>query len=185
LPSQAVFVEYLYGSHAADYSTLAYQQTSAGDGGFSSIYIDDTYTSRYLGKHIAMGHNWLCDYPGFSADLRLETRDLLVRWSDYVRDYGYYRNSPASNYGAGGYDSRMMTALALDDAGDPEGQRLIDEMTAYRQAYVVPDLQNPAPSLLGGFWAEGWNYGALATRNVLLAGLAWAPPTRNGGGAPT
>src|SRR5262249_45451128 len=120
-----------------------------------------------------MGYDWLCDYPGFSADLRAETSNLLVRWSDYVRDQGYYRNSPASNYGAGGYASRMMTALALYDAGDPNGQRLIDEMAVYRQAYVLPVLQNPSPSNQGGFWAEGWNYGALATRNVLLAGLAW------------
>jgi hypothetical protein len=172
-PSQAVYVEYLYGTHAADFSTLAYQQTSAGDGGFNSIFIDDSYTSRYLGKHVAMGYDWLCGYPGFAPAVRDQASNLLVRWSDYVRDFGYYRNSPASNYGAGGYDSRMLTALALYGAGDPNGQRLIDEMTAYHQTYVVPVLQNPAPSLQGGFWAEGWNYGALATRNVLTAGLAW------------
>src|SRR5205807_10106914 len=52
---RAIFVEYVYGRHAPDFSSLAYQQTSAGDGGFNSIFVDEGYTSRYLGKHIAMG----------------------------------------------------------------------------------------------------------------------------------
>jgi hypothetical protein len=171
--SQAVFVEYVYGTHAADGSTLAYQQTSAGDGGFNSIYIDTTYTSRNLGKYIAMGYDWLNDYTGFTQTLRSEAANLLVRWSDYIRDNGYYANSPASNYGAGGYVSRMFTALALSGGRDPNGDRLVSEMAAYRQNNLVPVLQNPTTSLVGGFWSEGWNYGNLATRNVILAGLAY------------
>src|SRR5262249_4909572 len=54
--NQAVYVEYVHGTHSSDGSTLAYQQTSAGDGGFNSIYIDSTYTSRYLGKYLAIGY---------------------------------------------------------------------------------------------------------------------------------
>lgn len=168
---KAVFVEYIYGTHSADGSTLAFQETGSGDGGFNSILIDTSYTSRYLGKHLAMGLDWLDGYAGFSAALKSKVENMLVRWSDYVRDNGYYADSPASNYGAGGYDSRVMTALALDHR-TAEGPRLMSEVLAYRQANVLPLLQNPTTSLKGGFWAEGWNYGQLATENLLTAALA-------------
>jgi hypothetical protein len=168
---QAVLIEYIYGQHAPNYSTLAYQQTSGGGGGISSILVDDTYSSRFLGKHIAMGLDWLDGYPGLSSSLRQEAMNLLVRWSDYTRDRGYMKNSPASNYEAGAYVSRVMTALALAKR-HPEGPRLIKEVIAYRQKNLLPLLENERSSLKGGFWAEGWNYGQLATQNLLLAGLA-------------
>jgi hypothetical protein len=47
-------------------------------------------------------------------------------------------------------------------------------MELYRQANVLPALQNSLTSLKGGFWAEGWSYGDLATQNLLLAGLAFS-----------
>jgi hypothetical protein len=169
---KAIYVEYVYGTHAADGSTLAYQQTSGGDGGFNSVLIDDTYTSRYLGKDIAIGLDWLSGYVGLSPALQAQASALLVRWSDYVRDSGYYNNSPASNYGAGGYVSRVMTALALSDVGSSQGPRLLSEVVAYRNQHLLPLLQDPTDSLKGGFWAEGWSYGQLASENILEAGLA-------------
>jgi hypothetical protein len=168
---QAVFVEYVYGKHAADHSRLAYQQTSAGDGGFNSILIDTTYPSRYLGKHVAMGLDWLDGYAGLRPGLKKEAMDLLVRWSDHVRDKGYYNYSPASNYGAGGYVSRVMTALALAKR-HAAGPRLVKEVIAYRKDHLLPVLEDKRGSLRGGFWAEGWSYGKLGTENILLAGLA-------------
>src|SRR5262249_32869328 len=98
---------------------------------------------------------------------------MLVRWSDYVRDFGYQNNFAASNYGEGGYVSRMLTALALSNANDSNAPRLISEMITYRNTIVLPTLQNASTSLKGGCWAEGWGYGTLATQNLLLAGLAF------------
>jgi PKD repeat protein len=169
---QAIFVEYVYGTHSANGSTLAYQQTHDGTGGFNSIYIDTTYPSRYLGRYVALGLSWLQGYVGLSPALQSRAINLLVRWSDYVRDYGYYNTSPASNYGAGGYVSRVFTALALQGIDPTDGPRLLSEVLAYRQNYVLPLLQNPTTSLKGGFWAEGWNYGPLAAEGILLSGLA-------------
>src|SRR6185312_11748564 len=120
---------------------------------------DATYTSRNLGKYVAMGYDWLYDYVGLTAALKSEAASMLVRWSDYIRDNGYYSDSPASNYGAGGYVSRMFTALALSNANDSNAPRLINEMTAYRTDNVLPLFQDATSSLKGGFWAEGWNYG--------------------------
>jgi hypothetical protein len=168
---QALLVEYVYGTHRDDGSSLAYQQTSAGDGGFNSILIDTTYPSRYLGKHVAMGLDWLDGYPAFPAPVKEEALDLLVRWSDYVRDHGYYRGGPSSNYEAGAYVSRVLTALALARR-HPAGPRLLREVLEYRERVLLPMLEGEPPSLRGGFWPEGWNYGALAAQNLLLAGLA-------------
>jgi hypothetical protein len=170
--AQAVFVQYVYGRHK-DYSNLGYQQTSAGGGGFNSILIDEGYTARYLGKHLAMGLDWLADYPGLKPELQQEAADLLVRWSDYVRDHGYYKDSPESNYGTGEYVARMLTAIALANRRHPEGERLVKEIGTWREQNLIPKLTASDRSLKGGFWAEGWNYGALSTRNLLLAGLAY------------
>ena len=144
-----------------------------GDGGFNSILIDTSYTSRNLGKYISLGLDWLWGYAGLTTSLEQEASGLLVRWSDCVRDHGYYANSPASNYGAGGYVDPDVTALALSGGRSDQGGRLLAEVNYYRQANVVPLLQNPLNSLKGGFWAEGWSYGELAAENILLAGAAY------------
>src|SRR5262249_22712226 len=130
-----------------------------------------SYSSRFLGKHVAMGLDWLDGYKGLTPALREKAAGMLVRWSDYVRDQGYLRTSPGSNYGAGGYVNRGMTALALARR-HPPGPRLVAEVLAYRKKYVLPALRDETASLKGGFWAEGWNYGQLGTQNLLLAGLA-------------
>ena len=168
---EAVLVEYIYGKHASDYSTLAYQQTSMGDGGFNSVLVDDTFSYRYLGKHIPMGLDWLDGYPGLSNALKKEAMDLLVRWSDYIRDHGYRANFPEGNYGAAAYCGRVMTALALRKR-HRDGPRLLNEVLAYRQKILLQRLQAPNTSIKGGFWIEGWSYGFLAASNLILAGIA-------------
>src|SRR6266700_2720685 len=169
--NQVVWVAYLYGSHSDDGSTLAYQQTSAGDGGFNSILIDTTYTSRYLGKYMALGLDWLDGYVGFSAALKAEAIDLLKQWFNWLSANGYHYSSPASNYGAGSYCSQVFTALALQGR-DADAPAMLSQMLTYRTANFLPLLQNQTASLVGGFWAEGWNYGPLATQNILHASLA-------------
>lgn len=169
--NQAIFVQYVYGTHAADGSTLAYQQTSAGDGGFDSAFIDTTYPSRYLGGYVAIGVDWLDGYVGMSMQLKTEAIDMLQRWYNYLQQNGYNYSSPASNYGAGSYFSNVMTALALEGRSS-DGPAFMSDILSYRTNNLVPLLTNGTTSLNGGFWAEGWNYGALATQNVLVAGLA-------------
>jgi hypothetical protein len=171
--NEAVFVEYIYGTRSGNGSTLTYQQTGAGQGGFTSIYMDSNYPSRNLGKNIAIGYDWLQDYIGFSPALKAESSELLVKWNDYLRDSGFRTYNPANNYGAGTYVSRMMTAIALSGGRHSDGERIVEEMKAYREDWIIPLLQNPAKSHKGGFWSEGWAYGTGAARSVLLAGLAF------------
>lgn len=167
---EALLVQYVRGWRRLP-GTLMYQQTSSGGGGFNSILVDGGYSGRYLGKHIATGIDWLDGYPGLTPELKQEAMGLLVRWSDHLPDKGYRTAYPASNYGAGSYVSRVFTALALADR-HPDGPRLVQELLAYREQKVCPTLEGPAPSLRGGFWAEGWGYGEMAAENLILAGLA-------------
>lgn len=169
--NQAVFVQYIYGTHASNGSTLAWQQTSAGDGGFNSIFIDDTYSSRHLGKPLAMGLDWLDGYVGFTSALQQEVAGMLVRWSDYLRDNGYLATHPESNMEDGAYSLRALTALALGPR-NAAGPRLLADVVAYREQFLVPLLQNPTTSLKGGFWVEGWHYGHNAIQEVLLVARA-------------
>jgi hypothetical protein len=170
--NQAIYVEYIYGVHASDYSTLAFQQSSAGDGGLNSIFIDDGFPSRYLGKFTSMGFDWLYGYPGFTPAFKNQVASMLVRWSD-ASDAAVYRvDDPASNYAEGNYVSRVLTALAVGGGRNTNATRLINQAMAYRQSNVLPVITNLTTSLNGGFWAEGWNYGQQASRNLIMSGLA-------------
>ncbi len=170
--NQAVYVEYIYGVHASDYSTLAFQQSSAGDGGLNSIFIDSGFPSRYLGKFTSMGFDWLYGYRGFTPAFKNQVADMLVRWSDASGDAVYLVNDPASNYAEGNYISSVLTALAVSGGRNTNGTRLLNQAIAYRQQNVLPVITNISTSLNGGFWAEGWNYGQQASRNLILSGLA-------------
>ena len=170
--NEAIYVEYVYGVHASDYSTLAFQQSSAGDGGLNSIFIDDGFPSRYLGKFTSMGYDWLYGYPGFNAAFKNQVATMLARWSDQAKVSVYRVDDPASNYAEGAYISRVLTALALSGGRNTNGTRLVNEALAYRSSNVLPVITNLTTSLYGGFWAEGWNYGQQASRNLVLSGLA-------------
>jgi hypothetical protein len=162
---QAIFVTYIYGPH--------YLQTGDADGGFSSIFIDDTYTSRYLGGYCAIAIDWLYDYVGLDSTLKTNVQTMLVRWNDYIRDNGYAEPYIESNYGADAYWSRMLTAIYLNGAGHSAASRIVGELQTYHANNVVPKLTSPTRSLFGGYWAEGWNYGSMATRNIVSAALAY------------
>jgi hypothetical protein len=170
--NEVVYAEYVYGVHASNYSTLAFQQSSAGDGGLNSIFIDDGFPSRYLGKFTSMGYDWLYGYPGFTQAFKDQVATMLVRWSDAADTSVYRVDDPASNYAEGAYASRVLTALALGGGRNTNGTRLINQAIAYRSANVLPVITNSSTSLNGGFWAEGWNYGQQASRNLILSGLA-------------
>jgi hypothetical protein len=173
---QAVWVQYVYGTHSADGSTLAYQQTSEGDGGFNSIFIDDDYSARYLG-YLGIGMDWLDGYAGFKSGLETQVENMLARWSSYLKDSGYVANYPQSNMADGGYFLRTISALALSGR-DSRSDQLMADVLAYRKQYVVPMFTKPTNSLAGGYWDEGWNYGYNAAQDVLVSALALAQGRR-------
>lgn len=165
---QAIYVQYVYNT-----PTLQYQQTSAGDGGFNSIYINANWPSRTL-AYIPIGLDWLDGFSGLSPALQSQADNMLVQWSNWLttspNSYNY--NMPASNYGAGTYFFDSMTALYLEGR-DTAGPLLMSTVLSWRQTYLLPALQatgTGGPN--GGFLPEGWSYGWLTAQDLLQSSLA-------------
>lgn len=178
--NEAVYASFTYGTHKADGSRLAYQQTGFGSGGVVSAAIDNSYTCRSW-KHIALAYSWLGDYPAFTAAARAEVATFLKGVFWWCTKYAYAYGSSHSNYGVGTHCSQVLIALALKD--DPDGLAMMAEVARWRKAAIprlttdtvateTGVLMGPA-SLRGGYWAEGWNYGPLAVCNLMQAALAW------------
>lgn len=173
---QFVFVEYCYHD-----SVRHYRQTSEGTGGFNSVTIDTTYTSRSLGCNVALILDWCWDHPKFDDVLKQRAMTMLVRWADWLKINGYVMaqgkpgiptlNPTGSNYTQGHYVSWALTAAALQGR-HPDAARILSEVSAWRQTYVIPALTSASTSLKGGFWPEGWSYGPFAVRNLFTAALA-------------
>jgi hypothetical protein len=149
---QAVIVEAVY----TDYS-----QTEALDGGYSNIVVDTGYATRSL-KWIPFVLDWCRGHAVVEA-ARAEIEAQLVVWADEIikPNVGYLAGSIQSNYGVGHYAMRAYIALALNN------QRLKDEVWAFRMNTLIPQMSGPAPSLRGGWWAEGWGYGELGAMGIL------------------
>jgi hypothetical protein len=166
--NKAIFVQYQY-----DSPTLKYQQTGDGRGGFNNIYINRGYTCRNL-ANVPVALDWIWSYPGLTPSLRNQAISTLVRWSDAPDIYN--EKSPASNYGDGYYAMSMATAITLQGRDPADAPRLKAAMQAYHNKFVLPLFQAPANGIgseQGGFWAEGWNYGAFAIRNLITSDLAY------------
>jgi hypothetical protein len=168
---QAIFVEYVYNTNPA--AGLTYQQTGSQDGGFNSIMVGDAYGARYLEPNVATGLAWLDGYSGFTPALRTNVINTLISWDNYTTFTSnlWMHNSPESNYGAGDYYGNVITSLALCGRS-PLAPQMISQVLAYRATYVLPALTGSAPSLNGGFWAEGWSYGTPAAESLILSGVA-------------
>jgi hypothetical protein len=171
---QAVFVQYIYGTHSADGSTLAFQQTSEGTGGFNSIMLDANFTARYLGKFISIGYDWLNDYPGLTPALKAESAYELKKWFNYLITSGYNGNYIGSNYGADSYSSNVLSAVALNGR-DPDATAMVASIKSFRTNHVLTEFLPPAPggaTLFGGHYPDGENYGPQAIMDILLGAMA-------------
>jgi hypothetical protein len=164
LPTPPAADEYVFAAYVYDDADGPYQQTYDWLGGYRTAYCDDGYVSRYW-HHLAVIVDLLWD--DLSPALRTEATDLFVRWCDHKV---YANDSRQSNYGVGAHRSRVSMALCLRKHSHPEGDRLVAEVVQFRAARLA-QINGPAPSLRGGFWAEGWSYGDLAAQNLIAAGL--------------
>lgn len=170
--AKAVWAEYLF--TAADGN--AYQQSYNGLGGMSPVFVDSGYTTRNL-MYLAAAADWVWDYAGFGPALKAACLSQFNDWSTFVRDNAYSKNAPLNNYGAGHYVYRAAAAACAAGRDATNAARLQSEVTSYHTTYVAPSLSAPAATrydgtMYGGFYPDGWNYGPLATRNVLLGELA-------------
>jgi len=143
---------------------------------------DTGYPMRWYGPDVALAYDWLHDAPGVDAALLDQTRTCLTAWIDYYTARGYHADEAGANYNAGYVIGKALGAVAIGDDGGADGH-LWDEATAdlFPKLLVGGGLAGasgavgqPAGALVGGDWAEGWQYGPLSVLEYAVAARALA-----------
>jgi hypothetical protein len=143
-----------------------------------TITHDTGYPMRWYGPFIALTYDWLHDAPGVDEALRAQTRTCLTAWVNYYSARGYLHAEPGGNYNAGFVVAKTMAAVAMGGengtAGDTMWTELVDGIFA--QLLVGNGLAGSgtpvgtwAGALLGGDWAQGWQYGPLSVLEYAAA----------------
>jgi hypothetical protein len=148
-----------YAAKGADVLT----KMSAPDGPHAQDPLrDDGYGVRFYPSAMALGFDWL--YPALPASLRARLVTAMEHWLDaYERD-GFEHDFPQGNYFAGYYNADALVALATEGDDPRSPQRWADWLERVNGGMVQSYY---AANLSGGGWPEGWNYGPLATLNML------------------
>lgn len=144
---------------------------------------DTGYPMRWYGPYIALAYDWLHDAPGVDEALRAQTRTCLTSWIDYYSRRGYLRDEPGANYNAGFVVGKTLAAIALGGENGPDGDRMWREvvdgifgelLVGRGLAGQTTTLGAPVGVLVGGDWAEGWQYGPLGVLEYAAAASAMA-----------
>lgn len=144
---------------------------------------DTGYPMRWYGPYIALTYDWLHDAPGVDEALRAQTRTCLTSWVEYYSRRGYLRREPGANYNAGFVVGKTLAAIAMGGENGPDGDRLWHEVVdgVFGELLVgrglagrASPLGAPVGVLVGGDWAEGWQYGPLSVLEYAAAARAMA-----------
>lgn len=128
---------------------------------------DSGYGVRFYGVGMAIGYDML--HETLSNDQRARVRAAMKRWIDAYEKSGFGRDHPQGNYFAGYYAAKALSAIATIGDGDP-GQAGYDDWLARVHRGVVQPYYEA--HLRGGGWPEGWNYGPIASINMMLPALS-------------
>jgi hypothetical protein len=128
---------------------------------------DTGYAIRFVGPHAALAYDWLHDAPGVDEPLRKQSRACFAAWIDWYTKEGYLRTQVGANYHAGYVFAKTLVAIALGGEAGATGDRYWRETADdIFGAQLVDDGLARKPGvggvLLGGDWAEGWQYGQLS-----------------------
>ena len=149
----------------------------------ASIRRDSGYAIRFIGPHTAMVYDWLHDAPGVTEALRQQTRDCFRNWITFYTRDGYLHDQPGANYHAGFVGAKALIAVAEagEDgaAGDLIWTQAVDDVLG-KQLLASGMAQDNAGTprgahhgaLVGGDWAEGWQYGPLSVLEYAAAARA-------------
>ena len=136
---------------------------------------------RWYGPSIALVYDWLYSAPGVDSALLAQTRSCLTAWNDYYTASGYLNYQPGSNYNAGyvaaqgaergRHRQRRRRRRAPVDRGCR--RRVPEDCSSARGSRARRGRSGtPAGVMVGGDWAEGWQYGAIAVLNYAAATVA-------------
>ena len=128
---------------------------------------DDGYGIRNYGVGMAVGYDWL--YDAMTPEQRARVYASLDTWIQAYENGGFGRNHPQGNYFAGYYDTKALAALATDGDDPTAGQAWEDFLGRVHGQMVQPYYNT---WLAGGGWPEGWEYGIVASLNMMFPALA-------------
>jgi hypothetical protein len=126
---------------------------------------------------------------GVDAALLAQARTCMTAWSDFYTDRGYHHDEAGANYNAGFIIGKTLTAIAIGNDGGADGHlwtEIVDDqfqklLIGQGLSNATGDIGTPAGAMVGGDWAEGWQYGPLS---VLEYAVATRAIEENGGALP-
>ncbi|HMF40423.1 MAG TPA: MYXO-CTERM sorting domain-containing protein [Polyangia bacterium] len=142
-----------------------------------TITHDTGYPIRWYGPDIALAYDWLYNAPGVDDALRTQTRACLGAWIDYYTASGYHNKEAGANYNAGFVIGKTLAAIAIGNDGGADGHLWTETLHDVFATLLVGQgltgstggVGTPAGALVGGDWAEGWQYGPLSVAEYAAA----------------
>ena len=145
----------------------------------AAVRRDTGYAIRFIATHAALAYDWLHDAPGVEEPFRAHARRCLGAWVDWYSKDGYLHEQPGANYHAGFVIAKTLIAVATageGEAGDRQFREVVDDVFA-RQIVgngLAADAGGRVSTrrrgvLIGGDWAEGWQYGQLSVVEYAFA----------------
>jgi hypothetical protein len=134
---------------------------------------DAGFGIRFFVVGMALGFDWL--YDALTAEQKSRIIAALERWMSAYEKKGFGRDHPQGNYFAGYYAAKGLAALATEGDDPKAAAAYSDWLERVHRKMVQPYY---AAHLAGGGWPEGWNYGPLATTNMIWP--VWAAQTAKG-----
>jgi MYXO-CTERM domain-containing protein len=147
-----------------------------------TITHDTGYPMRWYGPYVALTYDWLHDAPGVDAGLLDQTRTCLTAWIDWYTKNGYHADEAGANYNAGYVIGKTLGAIAIGNDSGADGHLWNEATTQLFPGLIVGKglsgasgaLGTPAGALVGGDWAEGWQYGPLSVLEYAVSARALA-----------
>jgi hypothetical protein len=145
---------------------------------FTNYSTDHGYGIRFFAPAMAIGYDWLHEHlaatdPALTATVVTRLNEW-IDWYDAQPASFNFREHPTSNYFAGYYAAKALTALATDGE-NPNATTYWNGFLEMQRSTLGSHL-GIAPYytkfLNGGGWVQGWQYGPLAVRNMIEPSLA-------------
>jgi len=138
---------------------------------------DTDYPMRWYGPNVALAYDWLSAAKGVDAALLAQARTCLTAWSDFYTAKGYHHDQAGANYNAGFVVGKALTAIAIGNDGGADGHLWREVVADQFQKLLIGDglsgqggkIGEPAGAMVGGDWAEGWQYGPLSVLEYAVA----------------
>lgn len=145
-----------------------------------TITHDTGYPMRWYGPHIALTYDWLFTEGSVDDALLEQTRTCLTAWVDYYTERGYHNDEAGANYNAGYVIGKTLAAIAIGGDAGSDGHLWVETTEDLFPNLIVGkglagangQVGMPAGVLVGGDWAEGWQYGPLSVLEYSVAARA-------------